>query len=85
MTINRPISEWRRDGPIAVIGSAGQQGSAVIDALLKKRVPVRAVIRNPYGDKAHALDERGVEVVYADLEDVGSVGWRLMVRPPLSR
>ncbi len=66
-------SEAVRDGPIAVIGSAGQQGSAVIDALLEKRVPVRAVTRNPNGDKAHALDERGVEVVYADLEDVDSV------------
>jgi len=44
----------------------------VIDALLEKRVPVRAVTRNPNGDKARALDERGVEVVYADLEDVDS-------------
>jgi uncharacterized protein YbjT (DUF2867 family) len=56
-----------------VIGSTGQQGSAVIDALLEKRVPVRAVTRNPNGDKARALDERGVEVVYADLEDVDLV------------
>jgi uncharacterized protein YbjT (DUF2867 family) len=66
-------SEAVRDGPITVIGSTGQQGSAVIDALLEKRVPVRAVTRNPNGDKARALDERGVEVVYADLEDVDSV------------
>jgi len=65
-------SEAVRDGPITVIGSTGQQGSAVIDALLEKRVPVRAVTRNPNGDKARALDERGVEVVYADLEDVDS-------------
>jgi uncharacterized protein YbjT (DUF2867 family) len=66
-------SEAVRDGPITVIGSTGQQGSAVIEALLEKRVPVRAVTRNPNGDKARALDERGVEVVYADLEDVDSV------------
>jgi uncharacterized protein YbjT (DUF2867 family) len=66
-------SEAVRDGPITVIGSTGQQGSAVIDALLEKRVPVRAVPRNPNGDKARALDERGVEVVYADLDDVDSV------------
>ena len=66
-------SEAVRDGPITVIDSTGQQGSAVIDALLEKRVPVRAVTRNPNGDKARALDERGVEVVYADLEDVDSV------------
>jgi uncharacterized protein YbjT (DUF2867 family) len=66
-------SEAVRDGPITVIGSTGQQGSAVIDALLEKRVPVRAVTRNPNGDKARALDERGVEVVRADLDDVDSV------------
>jgi uncharacterized protein YbjT (DUF2867 family) len=62
-----------RDGPITVIGATGQQGGAVIDALLKQRVPIRAVTRNPNGDKARALVARGVEVVRADLEDVDSV------------
>jgi len=66
-------SEAVRDGPITVIGSTGQQGSAVIDALLEKRRPVRAVTRNPNGDKDRALAERGVEVVCADLDDVDSV------------
>ena len=63
----------RREGPITVIGATGQQGGAVIDALLKQRVPIRAVTRNPNGDKARALVQRGVEVVRADLEDVDSV------------
>ena len=45
----------RREGPITVIGATGQQGGAVIDALLKQRVPIRAVTRNPNGDKARAL------------------------------
>jgi uncharacterized protein YbjT (DUF2867 family) len=63
----------RRDGPIAVIGATGQQGGAVIDALLEQRIPIRAVTRNPNGDKARTLAKRGVEVVYADLEDVDSV------------
>jgi uncharacterized protein YbjT (DUF2867 family) len=63
----------RREGPITVIGATGQQGGAVIDALLKQRVPIRAVTRNPNGDKARALVARGVEVVRADLEDVDSV------------
>jgi uncharacterized protein YbjT (DUF2867 family) len=63
----------RRDDPITVIGATGQQGGAVIDALLKQRIPIRAVTRNPNGDKARTLAERGVEVVYADLEDADSV------------
>ena len=63
----------RREGPITVIGATGQQGGAVIDALLKQRVPIRAVTRNPHGDKARALVQRGVEVIRADLEDADSV------------
>jgi uncharacterized protein YbjT (DUF2867 family) len=39
----------------------------------KQRVPIRAVTRNPNGDKARALVERGVEVIRADLEDADSV------------
>jgi uncharacterized protein YbjT (DUF2867 family) len=63
----------RRDGPITVIGATGQQGVAVVDALLKQRIPIRAVARNPNGDKVRTLVQRGVEVVCADLEDVDSV------------
>jgi uncharacterized protein YbjT (DUF2867 family) len=63
----------RRDGPITIIGATGQQGGAVIDALLNQRIPIRAVTRNPKGDKARTLADRGVEVVHADLEDVDSV------------
>jgi uncharacterized protein YbjT (DUF2867 family) len=73
MTIGRPITESRRDGPITVIGATGQQGGAVFDALLEQRIPIRAVTRNPYGDKARMLVERGVAVVSAHLEDVDSV------------
>jgi len=67
------MTESRRDEPITVIGATGQQGGAVIDALLKRRIPIRAVTRNPNGDKARTLAEREVEVVYADLDDVDSV------------
>lgn len=59
--------------PITVIGATGQQGGAVVDALLEQRRMVRAVTRNPNGDKARALAERGADVVYADLEDVDSM------------
>jgi uncharacterized protein YbjT (DUF2867 family) len=56
-----------------VIGATGQQGGAVVGALLKRAVPIRAVTRNPNGDKARALAQGGVDVQYANLEDVDSV------------
>jgi uncharacterized protein YbjT (DUF2867 family) len=74
MTTGRQaMTASRRDGPITVIGATGQQGGAVIDALLKQRIPIRAVTRNPNGDNARTLAKREVEVVYGDLEDVDSV------------
>jgi uncharacterized protein YbjT (DUF2867 family) len=73
MTTGQAMTASRRDGPITVVGATGQQGGAVVDALLKQRIPIRAVTRNPNGDTARTLAERGVEVVYADLEDVDSV------------
>jgi uncharacterized protein YbjT (DUF2867 family) len=73
MTTGQAMTGSRRDGPITVIGATGQQGVAVIDALLTQRVEIRAVARNPNGDKARTLAARGVEVVRADLEDVDSV------------
>ena len=63
----------RHEGPITVIGATGRQGGGVVDALLARTVPIRAVTRNPNGDKARRLTQRGVEVVCADLEDVDSV------------
>jgi uncharacterized protein YbjT (DUF2867 family) len=52
---------------IAVIGATGQQGGAVVAALLDRDVPVRAVVRD--AAKAHQLAARGVEVTVADLDD----------------
>jgi hypothetical protein len=40
--------------PITVIVATGRQGGAVVDALLEQRRMVRAVTRNPNGDKACA-------------------------------
>jgi uncharacterized protein YbjT (DUF2867 family) len=73
MTTGQAMTGSRRDGPITVIGATGQQGGAVIDALLKQRIQIRAVTRNPNGDKARTLVQRGLEMVCADLEDVDSV------------
>ena len=53
--------------PIAVIGATGQQGGAVVTALLHRGVPVRAVVRD--AGKARDLAARGVVVTVADLDD----------------
>ncbi|MGA8546141.1 MAG: NmrA/HSCARG family protein [Mycobacterium sp.] len=66
-------SESPRERPITVMGATGQQGGAVVNALLNLAVPIRAVTRNPNGDRARTLAKRGVEVAYADLEDADSV------------
>ncbi len=58
---------------ITVIGATGQQGSAVIDALIDRNASVRAVTRNPHSDNATKLSARGVEVVPGDLNDIASI------------
>lgn len=55
---------------LVVCGATGKQGGAVIDSLLEDgRWHLIALSRNPDGDKASALRERGVEVRGADLDD----------------
>ncbi|WP_085246277.1 NmrA family NAD(P)-binding protein [Mycobacterium paraense] len=44
--------------PITVTGATGRQGGAVVDTLLEQRRMVRAVTRNPHGDKACAPASR---------------------------
>lgn len=61
---------------ITVLGATGAQGSGLVRAILndpKKRFDVRAITRNPAGEKAEALKSSGAEVVYADLDDVESL------------
>ncbi|WP_070380816.1 NmrA/HSCARG family protein [Rhodococcus sp. WMMA185] len=71
------MSKWDRTeperAPVAVIGATGQQGSATVDALLERRIPVRALTRNVESPAARALAHRGVHVVAADLDDQPSV------------
>jgi len=55
--------------PFAVIGATGQQGGAIVDALLDAGAPVLAIVRDPDGAPARALLERGVTVRVADQED----------------
>ncbi|WP_426626175.1 NmrA/HSCARG family protein [Leifsonia sp. McL0607] len=54
---------------IAVVGATGKQGGAVVNALLERGAPVRALTRDAGSDRALALAERGVEVVVADVDD----------------
>jgi uncharacterized protein YbjT (DUF2867 family) len=51
-----------------ILGATGQIGSMLVDNLLKKGQPVRAVIRN--GFKAQELKNKGAEVIIADYFDV---------------
>jgi len=56
---------------IAVCGATGRQGGNVVNALLAtKQCKIRALTRNPSSEKAKALQEKGVEVVEADFDDI---------------
>jgi hypothetical protein len=61
--------------PIAVVvGATGGQGGSVISAFLEDGAyQVRGITRRVHGEKAVALSKRGVEVVYADLNDLSSL------------
>ncbi len=55
-------------GPLAVVGATGQQGRAVVSALLEKGAPVRALVRDPNSPRARQLARSGADVVTADLD-----------------
>ena len=63
---------------ITVFGATGNQGSGIINTVLgvaglKEKYALRGVTRDPAGDKAQALKQKGVEMVKADLNDVESL------------
>ena len=60
-------------GAIAVFGATGQQGGAVVDALLDHNSPVRALVRNPQSVRAQALAARGVELAAIQTDDPTSL------------
>lgn len=51
-----------------ILGATGQIGTMLVDHLLKKGQPVKAVIRN--SSKAQELENKGIEVCIADFADV---------------
>ncbi|KAL0580416.1 hypothetical protein V5O48_001569 [Marasmius crinis-equi] len=60
---------------IAVVGATGQQGSSVVDFLLKEpqNFKVRGLTRNPDSPAAKELAAKGVEVVKAELDNLDEV------------
>ncbi len=60
-------------GLILVTGATGQQGGAVARELLASGHKVRAMTRNPDGEKAKALASSGAEIVQGDLNDADSL------------
>ncbi|KAF2481596.1 hypothetical protein BDY17DRAFT_311271 [Neohortaea acidophila] len=61
-----------------IFGATGQQGGAVVRALLQdttlsKSITVRAAVRNPAAPTAKPLHDLGCEVVRADLDDKDSL------------
>ncbi|OLT10083.1 NmrA family protein [Actinomadura sp. CNU-125] len=59
--------------PVLVTGATGRQGGATARALLAAGVPVRALVRDPDGGRARAVEALGAELVRGDLHDRDSV------------
>lgn len=58
------------DGPVTVIGATGQQGGAVVDALVNQAVPVRAAFRWLAQFPAYQADFARTRELVPDVEDV---------------
>lgn len=58
---------------ILVTGATGQQGGAVVKALIEKGSKVRALTRDPNSEKAKALAAAGVEVVKGEFDHPDSI------------
>lgn len=58
---------------VLVLGATGQQGGAVARALRCNGQPVRALVRDPFGDKAKALEAIGIELCQGDFSDLASI------------
>lgn len=58
-------------GPVLVIGATGNLGGQVVDALLARDKPVRALVRPT--TEAAALEARGVEIARGDMLDLDSL------------
>jgi uncharacterized protein YbjT (DUF2867 family) len=58
---------------ILITGATGNQGGAIALQLLSAGYQVRAMTRDPQGEKARFLAEKGAQVVQGDLDDPASL------------
>ena len=59
---------------VLVSGATGNQGGAVVQALLVSGHKVRALTRNPDSPRARQLAEQGVELIRGNFDDAESLG-----------
>ena len=59
--------------PYAVVGATGQQGGAVVRALLQHGAPVRALVRDPDSAAAGELVALGAGLARVDLDDAATL------------
>jgi uncharacterized protein YbjT (DUF2867 family) len=62
---------------IAIVGATGNQGGSLVNAILDQGemagFSIRALVHNVQSEKAQQLRERGVEVIYCDINDEDSI------------
>ncbi|KAI7152264.1 hypothetical protein KC349_g9043 [Hortaea werneckii] len=63
---------------LTIFGATGNQGGSIIDVVLaspelSNKYALRGITRDPSSSKSQALASQGVEMVQADLNDVGSL------------
>ena len=63
----------KQDKSILVTGATGQQGGAVVRNALMNGYRVRALVRNPLGERAVALRRQGAELIHGQYEDIDSL------------
>ena len=61
------------NGAVLVIGGVGHQGSAAVKHLRRRGSPVRVLLRAQDTVHAEALQQLGVTVAYADVDDAASL------------
>lgn len=70
---------------VLVAGATGNQGGAVVQALLNQGHQVRALTRNPASSAARRLSERGVQIAVGDFTDHDSLVARHAPLTPFMR
>ncbi|AKU99746.1 hypothetical protein AKJ09_06410 [Labilithrix luteola] len=79
------------EGTILVTGATGKQGGATARHLLERGFRVRARTRNPEGEAAQQLKQKGAELVAGDFDDAASLeraldgAWGAFAVQPLER